>query len=131
MRRRLTMTAMMGEAQAMGMSRRDDQRASTARTDRDAAAMADARATIEEFNARLAASRAPWFWPTVAAALATKHHWLVVACDACGTVVDLDLTMKRRHPDAPISIALRDVRCPRCNGHGAPRITALGKWPTR
>jgi len=40
-------------------------------------------------------------------------------------VLDLDLTMKRRHPDAPISVALRDVRCPRCNGHGTPRITAL------
>ena len=29
----------------------------------------DYYATIEEFNARLAAGRAPWFWPTIAAAL--------------------------------------------------------------
>jgi len=130
--RQLTVTAMTSEAQAMGMShRRDDQRARHARLERDAAAMADARATIEEFNARLAAGREAWFWPTIAAALATKHHWLVVCCDACGTMIDLDLSVKRRHPDAPINIALRDVRCPRCNGHGAPRITALARWPSR
>src|SRR5262245_10900086 len=116
----------------MGMNhRRDDLRAHAARTQRDAQAMADARATIEEFNARLAAGRAAWCWPTIGAALITKHHWLVIACDGCGTVLDLDLTVKRRHPDAPISIALRDVRCPRCNGDGVPRITALAKWPSR
>jgi hypothetical protein len=32
----------------------------------------------------------------VAAALATKYHWVTVVCDSCGTVTDLDLTMKRR-----------------------------------
>ena len=114
----------------MGINhRRDDLRLHLAHAQRDAQAMADALATIEAFNARLAGGRAAWFWPTIAAALATKHHWLVVACDACGTVLDLDLTMKRRHPDAPISVALRDVICPRCNGHGVPHITALARWP--
>src|SRR5262245_33130848 len=116
----------------MGVNhRRDDLRARFAHAQRDANAMADARSTIEAFNARLAAGRDAGFWPTIAAALATKHHWLVVACDACGTVIDLDLTVKRRHPDAPINVALRDVRCPRCNGHGAPRIMALARWPSR
>jgi len=81
----------------MGMNhRRDDPRALMARTDRDTQAMADARATIEEFNARLAAGRKAWFWPTIGAALAAKHHWLVVCCDACGTMIDLDLSVKRR-----------------------------------
>jgi len=111
--------------------RRDDLRASLTHTRRDGEAMADARATIEAFNSRLAAGRVAWFWPTVGAAIATKHHWLVVACDGCGTVIDLDLTVKRRHPDAPINVALRDVICPRCNGHGSPRITALARWPSR
>jgi hypothetical protein len=116
----------------MGIShRRDDMQARTARAQRDAQAMADALATIESFNARLAAGRPAWFWPTIAAALATKHHWLAVTCDACGTVVDLDLTMKRRHPDAAISVAPLDIQCPRCNGNGAPRITALSRWPSR
>jgi len=116
----------------MGTNHRpDDLRARAAHAQRNAEAMADARATIEAFNSRLAAGREAWFWPTVGAALATKHHWLVVACDSCGIVIDLDLTVKRRNPDAPISVALRDVRCPRCNGHGAPRITALTRWPSR
>jgi hypothetical protein len=54
--------------------------------ERDAEAMADALATIQSFNSRLAAGRVAWFWPTIAAALATGHHWLVVTCDGCGTV---------------------------------------------
>jgi len=37
-------------------------------------------------------------------------------------------TVERR-PDAPISVAFRDVRCLRCNGHGVPRATALSGWP--
>src|SRR5262249_52378951 len=108
-----------------------DIRARFAGAERDAQARADALATIEAFNARLAAGRPAWCWPTIVAAVATKHHWLVVTCDACGTVLDLDLTMKRRDPDAPITIALRDVRCPRGNGPGGPGITAPAKWPSR
>src|SRR5262249_14964810 len=116
----------------MGINhRRGDLRKRVTDAKRDAETIADARAPIAAFNARVAAGRDAWFWPTIAAALATKHHWLVVCCDACGTVIDLDLTVKRRHPDAPISVALRDVRCPRCNGNGAPRITALSRWPSR
>jgi hypothetical protein len=48
-----------------------------------------------------------WFWPTIAAALVTKHHWLVIICDACGTVIDLDLTMKQNWTrKQPIRIVL-------------------------
>jgi hypothetical protein len=64
-----------------------------------------------------------WFWPTIAAVLAFKTR----ACDSCGTVIDLDLTVKRRYPNAPIRIALDDVQCPRCNGDGKPRIIALSQ----
>ena len=34
-------------------------------------------------------------------------------------MIDLDLTVKRRDQNAPIRIALDDVRCPRCNSTGA------------
>jgi hypothetical protein len=55
----------------MGAShRRDDLRARLAQAQHDAAAMADALATIRAFNSRLAAGRAAWFWPTIAAARA-------------------------------------------------------------
>jgi hypothetical protein len=85
----------------------------------------DALATVRRFNARLSAKGYSWFWPKIAAALTSKHHWLVIACDSCGSVVDLDLRVKPRDPEASIRVGLRDVRCPRCNGYGRPRIIAL------
>ena len=67
------------------------------------------------------------FWPKIKAALVSKHHWLVIACDSCDSLVDLDLRAKPRDPEESIRVALRDVRCPRCNGHGRPRIIALAQ----
>jgi hypothetical protein len=85
---------------------------------------------VRRFNVILSAKVRTWFWPTVAAALVSKHHWLVIACDSCGTLVDLDLRVKPRDPEASIRVALRDVRCPRCNGHGRMRIVALARGPS-
>jgi hypothetical protein len=96
---------------------------------RDDEALAEATAMIEHFNTRLAANKTIFAWPTIAAARISKHHWLVIACDSCGTVIDMDLTFKRRDPNASIRIALDDVRCPRCNGHGRTRIAGLARFP--
>ena len=63
-------------------------------------AQRDARATIRRFNARLSAKGYSWLWPAIAAALTSKHHWLVIACDSCDTIIDVDLTVK-----LPIGIA--------------------------
>jgi len=90
----------------------------------------DALATVRRFNAILSAKGYVWFWPKVTAAITAKHPWLVIACDSCGTVVDLDLRVKPCDPEASIRVALRDVRCPRCNGHGRPRIVALARHPS-
>jgi hypothetical protein len=93
-------------ADAMGYNRRNDEiRHNVERLRRDREAYADALATVEQFNARLSAKKTAWFWPTIAAALTSKHHWLIIACDSCGTVSDLDLTVKRRDPNAPIRAA--------------------------
>jgi len=89
-----------------------------------------ALATVRRFNARLSAKRAAWFWPKIIAAIAAKHPWLVIACNSCGTVVELDLRVKPRDPEASIRVALRDVGCPRCNGHGRPRIISLASRPS-
>jgi hypothetical protein len=113
-----------------GRARNEFIRANMARMQRDTEAVAESVAAVEQFNARLAAKRVAWSWPTIAAALISKYHWLIVACDSCGTVIDLDLTFKRRDPNAPISVALSDVRCPRCNGHGRTRIVGLARWPS-
>src|SRR5262249_41852265 len=84
-------------------------------------------ATLRPFKATRSSKRYVWVSPKIAAALTSKHHWLVIACDGCGTVVDLDLRVKPRDPEASIRVALRDVQCPRCNGHGRPRIIALAR----
>jgi hypothetical protein len=65
---------------------------------------------VRRFNARLSAKGYSWFWPKIKAALVSKNHWLVIACDSCDSVVDLDLRVKRRDPEASIRVALRDVR---------------------
>jgi hypothetical protein len=72
----------------------------------------DALAPVRQFNARLSAKSTVWSWPTIAAALTSKHHWLVIACDSCETVVDLDLRVKRRDPETSIRVALRDFGAP-------------------
>jgi hypothetical protein len=87
-------------------------------------------ATVRRFNATLSAKGYAWFWPKIAAALTSKHHWLIIGCDSCGKVVDPDLRVKPRDPEASIRIALRDVQCPRSNGYGRPRIIALARHPS-
>jgi hypothetical protein len=94
------------------------------------AAERDALATVRRFNAKLSAQRAVWFWPKITAALTAKHPWLVIVCDSCGIVVDLDLRVKPRDREASVRVALRDFRCPRCNGYGRPRIIALARQPS-
>jgi hypothetical protein len=89
----------------------------------------EALATVRRFNAIMSAKGHAWFWPKVGAALIAKHPWVSVSCDSCGTVTDLDLRMKPRDPEASIRVVLRDVRCPRCNGHGKPRIIGLQQRP--
>jgi hypothetical protein len=79
-----------------GRARSEQISDSLKRMDRDFDAVAESTAAVEQFNARLTAKRIAWSWPTIAAALISKHHWLIVACDSCDTILDLDLTFKRR-----------------------------------
>ena len=105
----------------MGYNARNDEiHENLERMRREREAYEDALAIVRQFNARLSAKKTAWFWPTVAAALASKHHWLIIAY----------LTVMRRDPDAPIRVALNDVRCPRCNGHGRTRIIGLSRYPS-
>jgi hypothetical protein len=50
--------------------------------------------------------------------------------DAVETIALVDLRVKPQDPEASIRVALRDVRCPRCNGYGRPRIVALAHHPS-
>src|SRR5262245_2045861 len=82
-----------------------------------------ALATVRRFNATLSAKGHVWFWPKIAAALTSKHHWLIIACDSCDTIVDLDLRMKPRDPEASIRVVAREhpfeVRSVTCNARVA------------
>ncbi len=100
------------------------------RVKRERQAERDALATVRRFNAIMSTKCRAWFWPKISAALTAKHPWLVIACDSCEIVNYIDLRMKPRDPEASIRVALRDVRCPRCNGHGRPRITGLARCAT-
>ena len=64
---------------------------------------------------RFSAKGYVWFWPKIAAALTSKHHWLVINCDSCGTVVDLDLRVKSRDPE---------LRFAMCNARAAMAMAA-------
>src|SRR5215470_2758840 len=76
----------------MGYNARNDEiRDNVTRMRREWEAQRGALATVRRFNATLSAKGYVWFWPKIAAAITSKHHWLVINCDSCGTVVDLVL----------------------------------------
>jgi hypothetical protein len=106
----------------MGTNQRRPQMLSNiARAACEREAAANALAKIGQFNARLAVGKSAWFWPTIGAALVTKHHWLVIICDSCGTTAEMDLTVKRRDLYASIRVALR-----MCGARGAMGMGAQG-----
>ena len=80
-RYRLSATrSIIGAAQwteRMGYNARNDEiRDNVTRMRREWEAQRDALATIRRFNATLSAKGYVWFWPKIAAALTSKHHWL-------------------------------------------------------
>src|SRR5262249_19746374 len=90
--RRLGDAAVQVAVGAMGYNARNDKiRDNITRMRREWEAQRGALATVRRFNATLSARGYVWFWPKIAAALTSKHHWLIIVCDSCGTVVDLDL----------------------------------------
>ena len=68
----------------MGYNARNDEiRDNITRMRKAWAAERQALATVRRFN--VANGSAAWFWPKMATALTAKHHWLIIACDSCGT----------------------------------------------
>ena len=92
----------------MGYNARNDEICdNVTRMRREWEAQRGALATVRRFNAILSAKGYVWFWPKIAAALTSKHHWLIINCDSCGTVVDMDLRVKPRDPEASVRSASR------------------------
>jgi hypothetical protein len=94
------------------------------------AAEQDALLIVRQFNARLSASKnkSAGFWPTIGAALDARHPWVEVLCESCQTIGALDLRMKPRSLQAPLTVILDDVRCPLCEG-ARHRIVGLRRFP--
>ena len=110
----------------MGYNARNDEiRDNVTRMRWEWEAQRNALATVRRFNATLSAKGYVWFWPKIAAALTAKHHWLIIACDSCDTVVDLDLRVKptRRLPCA--------LRCATCAARAATGMAAHASSPWR
>ena len=106
----------------MGYNAHNDEiRDNVTRMQREWEAQRNALATVRRFNATLSAKGCVWFWPKIAAALTSKHHWLVINCDSCGTVVDLDLRVKSRDPE---------LRFAMCNARAAMAMAAraFSRW---
>ena len=55
--------------------RNDEIRDNVVRMRREWEAQHGALATVRHFNATLSAKGYVWFWPKIAAALTSKHHW--------------------------------------------------------
>jgi hypothetical protein len=105
---------------------RRDARLAKAELDRlNAEAVQRAVEIVELWNARLKARQEPFFMPTIRGALLARTPWLLVDCKSCGLVIDLDLRVKPRPGPATVLMAMRDVKCPRCNGHGRPVLEGL------
>lgn len=114
----------------MGVSNRvPDMMAKWARERADAKDIADATAAVRQFNTRVKAKLGTVAWPTIGAALLSKHHWAHIHCQTCDLITEMDLRVKRRDAAQPVCIILSDAQCPRCNGHGRPIIVALWKFP--
>jgi hypothetical protein len=90
------------------LARSEQMRVDAARWERERQDRADAVAAVEAFNSRLSSKKEVWAWPTIGAALTSKFIWLVVACDSCGLMLDMDLTMKRRDPNVSIRASQSD-----------------------
>jgi hypothetical protein len=85
----------------MGYTHRNDEiRDNIKRMRRKWQEQREALAAVRQFNAAQSAGRRPWTWPKIAAAITARHLWRATACGSCGTVIDLDLPMKPRDPEA-------------------------------
>ena len=83
----------------------------------DREAIKDAKKIIAIWNARAAAGRELWFYPTIGAAIAAGVPWLSFSCPACQQVGSVDLRTLDRHPGASISSLIPSLSCRRCSPH--------------
>ena len=89
--------------------------AESKRADAERKALAEAQKIVAIWNARQAAGRALWFYPTIGAAIAAGLPWLSFSCPACGQYAWVDLRTLDRHPGGAISSLIPSLSCRRCS----------------
>jgi uncharacterized membrane protein YqiK len=107
----------------MGPNRRAQEReraaarakAEATRAEAEREAIKDAQKIVAIWNARAAAGRELWFFPTSGAAIAAGVPWLSFSCPACQQVGVVDLRTLDRHSGGSISSLIPSVSCRRCS----------------
>lgn len=79
--------------------------------------LGDAQRLIATWNARQEARMPMLFSPTIGAAIAGRHWFLWVRCQACRTVNAIDLRTLDRHPDAAVTSLIPWLSCRSCRPH--------------
>jgi hypothetical protein len=99
----------------MGTSeRRLDRIEKRARDAVTAKAAREAKRVVGIWNARHAANRDLWFYPTIGAAIVAKCPWLRFYCPACRQIGEVDLRRLDRHREATIESLIPALSCRRC-----------------
>jgi hypothetical protein len=91
----------------------------------------EAKRVVGIWNARHAANRDLWFYPTIGAAIAAECPWLRFYCPACRQIGEVDLRQLDRHRGATIESLIPGLSCRRC-GPNPPfaKLLGLARLPT-
>jgi hypothetical protein len=83
------------------------------------------------WNARRAANRDLWFYPTIGAAIASECFWLRFYCPACRQIGEVDLRKLDRHRGATIESLIPALSCRRCSPNPPfAKLLGLSKLPS-
>ena len=74
----------------------------------------DAERLIAAWNDRQARRMPMIFSPTIGAAIAARHWFLWVRCQACRSTSSVDLRRLDRHPDAAVTSLIPALSCRSC-----------------
>jgi hypothetical protein len=91
----------------------------------------EAKRIVGIWNARHAANRDLWFYPTIDAAIAAECPWLRFYSPACRHIGEVDLRKLDRHRGATIESLIPALSCRRCRPNPPiAKLLGLATLPT-
>jgi hypothetical protein len=125
----LSRSARSAQAKAIRAGKTEWEREKRARLERF---LADAAATVDEFNSKLATGTRYddlMSSPLLRAAIISKNYWMHVLCPGCDSIKAIDLRVVPRSPDEALVAIAHKLRCQNCDRKApAPTITKLSKF---